>query len=179
MTELEKTSGVAGCACVVGQVTDHQRRHRDVASAVHPVRRALLVAAPLREPLRRVEIGPSPTCSCFTHLRITQEARSRLRSVRIDIGSSHRGSGHGAMHNEIRTRHRGGRGFQFANLLLDPPVIRRCVSIFGLPVAGQEPSGRAVVGVVRVCTGPFPDRVWGIGFVESTRPSIRSPCRAG
>ena len=46
---LEQPAGVAGRAGVVGAVADHQRRHRDVAAALHAVAVGVVVA-PLRQP---------------------------------------------------------------------------------------------------------------------------------
>ena len=177
---LEEPSGVAGRAGVVGQVTDHQRRDRDVAPAGHPVA-AGVVVAPLRQPAaQRAEAG-QPDRAHVHHLRITQVAGSRGAFVGIDGRVQPSRVGHGAVHDEPELVVRAASSLQFGELVLHPRGDAAVAVDLRLPVAGQKllAVGR-LVGVVRVVQIQL-----GIALGRdrirrgSTRPAIRSACRAG
>ena len=163
---LEQPPGVAGCAGVVGEVADHQRRHRDVAPALHPVA-VRVVVAPLREPAaQRAEPG-QPDRAHVHHLRIAQIAGSRNAFVGIDGRIEPPRVGHGAVHDEAELVVGAAGGFQFGQLVLDPGGDTAVAVDLGLPVAGQEllAVGR-LVGVVRVVQVQFRIPLGRIGFVQ-------------
>ena len=96
---LEQPPGVAGCAGVVGQVADHQRRNRDVRPAAHRIA-ASVVIAPLRQPAAQRREAGQPDRAHVHHLRITQIAGSR-DAVRWDRRWVQPARvGHGAVHDE-------------------------------------------------------------------------------
>ena len=90
---------VAGCARIVGQVSDDQSGHRDVGAGTDCVPVGVVVA-PLRQPTaQRAESG-QPDGAVVHHLRIAQIAQSRGAIVRIDGRVEPARIGHGAVHDE-------------------------------------------------------------------------------
>ena len=86
---LKQSAGVARCAGIIGEVTDHQGWHRDIAAAGHAVT-AGIVVAPLRQPTaQRAEPGQADG-RVIDDSRVTQIAGARFAVIGIDGRIQHR-----------------------------------------------------------------------------------------
>ena len=163
---LEEPPGVARRARVVGQVADHQRRHRDVGPAVDRVAVGVVVA-PLREPAAQRAEPRQSDGAVVHHLRITQVAGAGGAIVRVDCRIQPARVGHGAVYDERELVVRTPGRLQFSQFFLDPLGDSPVPCDLRIPVAVQELLRvRRLVRVVRVVEVEFGIALGGIGLVE-------------
>ncbi len=163
---LEQPPSVARCAGIIGEVADHQSRHRDVARTCHSIA-AGIVVTPLRQPTAKRAESCQADWRVVDDPRVTEVAGSGFAVIGVDGRIQPARISHGAVHDEAELLVAATGCRQFGELLLDPHGDSAVAVDLSLPVALEELGcvGR-LVGVVRVVEIEFRIAPGGVGLVE-------------